>query len=363
MKIFHKYILSEFLKLFVLTMVLFLTIFLLVEFVDKMDSIMNEKIRAEEAAAYFLYKIPGLVNLITPIAVLMATTLTLGILSRHSEITAIKAGGTSILKITTPILICAVLISFIVILVNEAVVPVTNDRAMAIENKWLNKKPSEFFGDEGIWLKRGSGLYNIKKVDIDNNTIEGITFYSIKDPFNSFKADSKVIAQSAVWVDEGWQAGVARVTHFTEDGAIEESVEIAYVFPELSPPEELDFSGTERGQEDMGYLELKNYIAELKDEGYNTDKVVVDLYGRISFPLVNIIMVLIGIPFALRPGRHGGIADGIAVSVVIAFSFWIVFAVARSLGQSGVLPPIVAAGFPDLLFVAVGVYLFTYVRQ
>ncbi len=363
MKIFHRYILSEFLKLLALTMILFLTIFLLVEFVDKIDSIMSKKVRAEEAFVYLLYKIPALVNLITPIAVLMATTLTLGILSRHSEITAIKAGGTSIIKVTTPLLLCSVLISFCVILINEAVAPVTNERALAIENRWQNKGPSANMGSEGVWLKNNSGIYNIKKIDIDNNTIEGITFYSIKDPFKSFKADTRITALSAVWAGGSWRAGVARLNRFTEGGGIEESVEIGYNFTELSPPGELDISGTDRGQEDMGYLELKKNIAELKEEGYNTDKFTVDLYGRFSFPLVNIIMVLIGIPFALRPGRHGGIADGIAVSVVIAFSFWIVFAIARSLGQSGVLPPIIAAGFPDLLFVAIGVYLFTYVKQ
>jgi lipopolysaccharide export system permease protein len=79
--------------------------------------------------------------------------------------------------------------------------------------------------------------------------------------------------------------------------------------------------------------------------------------------MVNFLMVLIGIPFALKEGRRNSIADGVAMSVAIGFSFWVIFEVARSLGHSGVLPPLVAAAFTDVLFLAIGVYLFGYIRQ
>ena len=87
------------------------------------------------------------------------------------------------------------------------------------------------------------------------------------------------------------------------------------------------------------------------------------MYSKISFPLVNFLMILIAVPFAMKEGRRNSIADGVAMSIAIGFSFWVIFEVSRSLGHSGTIPPIVAAAFPDVLFLAIGVYLFGSIRQ
>ncbi len=359
MQIIKKHILSEFLRILALTLVGFVAIFMLVEFVEKVDELLKSGMPFATAAGYFIYKVPAVFSLISPIAVLLAALLSLGILSKHAEITSIKAGGINIIKVITPLLTAGIIISACIIFINEAVVPAASKKADSIERKWLKKKSSiGSFGIHGLWLKNRAGIYNIKKLDLDEAILEGITLYELRE---GFEAESRITAKRADWDGNVWIAeGVSRILL---DGSTprEDTPTGGFVLPGLGGPEE--FSSKKASHESMNFKELKRYIRELEKEGYDTTRYLVDLYGKFSFPLVNFIMVLVGVPFALRPGRRSGLAEGVAVSVLIAFSFWIIFAICRSLGQSGIIAPIAAAAFPDLLFIAIGIYLFSHIKQ
>ena len=358
MKILYRYILSEFLKLLAITMLAFISVFILVEFVEKIGGIMAAGVPLVEAAGYFLFRLPALVSLIAPVALLLATLLSLGILSRHSEITAVKAGGVSLLNLVVPLLVCGLIISGSVIVLNEAIVPATDRKAEAIEMRWLNKKSTATFGSEGLWIKNEAGIYNIKRLDLGEGLLEGVTLYATN---GGFAASDIITAQRAEWRGDAWVAVKARRILLSELGPAGELTVEEFLLPALEGPE--GFSAMNTNHEKMSFGELKRYIRELRAQGYDVSKYVVDLYGKLTFPLVNFIMVLIGAPFALRSGRRGGIADSVAISILIAFSYWIVFATSRTLGQSAVIPPVMAAAFPDVIFLAIGIYLFSHVKQ
>ena len=153
MKLLHKYIVTEFIKLLVITSLAFISIFILVEFIDKIGDISGKNTPALEAVAYFLYKIPYIFSMILPIAILLSVVLSLGILSRRSEITVIKAGGIGIPRVIVPLLICGALLSAGSIFINEVITPITNKKAFNIELKWMGKKPQGMFHYEGLWIK------------------------------------------------------------------------------------------------------------------------------------------------------------------------------------------------------------------
>jgi lipopolysaccharide export system permease protein len=358
MKILHKYIVTEFIKILVITTIALIAIFMLVEFIDRIGDMVEKDVPFFEGTAYFIYKLPSIFSMVSPIAVLLSVVLSLGILTRRSEITAIKAGGAGILRVVIPLIICGAILSLGSIFINEIITPIANKRAFNIELKWLNKKPKGMFNQEGLWIKSPEGIYNIMKLDLKNNRLNGITLYKTS---KDFKATGRIVAKSATWTNGRWLTNETREFVFTKKGSVEEAHSEQIELPLNMHPD--DFSSLEANHENMNFLELKRYISTLKEEGYNTTRYVVDMYGKITFPLVNFLMILIGIPFALREGRRNSIADGVAMSVAIGFSFWVIFEVARSLGHNGVVPPIVAAAFTDVLFLAIGVYLFGYIRQ
>jgi lipopolysaccharide export system permease protein len=115
--------------------------------------------------------------------------------------------------------------------------------------------------------------------------------------------------------------------------------------------------------DEMNYAELRTYIQKIQASGYDATRYLVDLYSKLSYPLLNVIMVLIGIPFALKTGRSGGVALSIGISLMIGFSCAVIFYVFISFGKSGVLPPILASWIPTLLFSLAGIFTLMSIRQ
>ena len=119
---------------------------------------------------------------------------------------------------------------------------------------------------------------------------------------------------------------------------------------------------TSPNQSCKGSLSL-SYITKLKGEGFNATRYVVELYSKTAIPFVNFIMCLIAIPFALRSSRSSGIVMGVGVSIIIAFSYWIILSFGISLGKGSVLPPIFAAWLANIIFSAAGAVMLISTRQ
>ncbi len=355
-KVLKKHILKEFIGVLWITVLGLSALFLLVDIVEKVDDLIEHSVPLSTGFKYFLFKIPFIFCQVSPLAVLLAVLISLGILNKNGEITAVKAGGISLISALSPLFISGIIISAFVLIINESVTPVTNKLVDSIEMRWLKGKKITF-GSEGLWMRGGGGIYNIRKIDLEKNVLRGVTHYELE----GFLLTARTQARRVVWEDERWVAGGAEKITFRQGSVVEEPIAGKVFLKGLDRPENLLIYEKRYGE--MSFSELRHYIRGLEREGYSTNRYRVELYGKITFPIVNFIMVLMGIPFALRAGRHGGVAVGVGLSVVIGFSYWIIFAMSRSLGQSELIPPLVAAAFPDVFFFALGALMFGYVRQ
>jgi len=357
MKTLERYILTEFAKLLAMAMAAFVVLFLMIDIFENMGALMKHDVPLMPSVLFFLYKIPYIVGQTSPVAALLATLLTLGALARHVEITALKSGGVRLLRALVPVLAAGFVLSIAVILMNELVVPAAQGRVELFRRQWFGMQ-GRGFGASGIWMRTEGGLLNVRQMDTEKNELNGVTLYIVDKPF---VVTGRVNARDAVWKDGAWTAASAEVWRFTPDGKAEKTQAKGVALPGVMPPDEL--ASAESAYKNMSFFELRNYVNRLVAEGYNAARFKIDLYGKITFPLVNFIMILVGIPFALKTGRHGGIAAGIGISIIVAFSFWVVFAVMRSVGMSGAIAPLVAAVFPDVLFFAAGALMLGYVRE
>jgi lipopolysaccharide export system permease protein len=123
------------------------------------------------------------------------------------------------------------------------------------------------------------------------------------------------------------------------------------------------FQNIERHSRDLSYTELRTYIQKIQSAGYDATRYLVELYSKHSYPLLNLIMVLIGFPFALKTGRSGGMALSIGASVMIAFAYGMIFYVFISFGTLGILPPLLSAWAPAFIFGLAGIFALMSVRQ
>ncbi|MBI5599060.1 MAG: LPS export ABC transporter permease LptG [Deltaproteobacteria bacterium] len=358
MKILERHILGEFAKVLLVTAASLIALFLIIDIVENADRLIENAVPSGEAVKFFLFKIPAIIPQVFPMAVLISVLLSLGILNRYGEITAIKAGGIGLIKVLRPLIVTGIVISGFVMVVNEAIAPPAKKAVDRIEKRRLGHKEPSHFGREGLWFKYGSSIYNVRTIDVKRKTLHGINAYGFERPF---RLKQHVTAKSAEWKDGWWVGRDAVVLKFADSGEVEKTRLDNFVFADLNGPEAL--LTAEKNYERMDLYELRNYIKALEAEGYDTSRYLVEFYTRVSFPLVNLIMVLVAIPFALTTGRKSGIAAGVGTSVIIGLSYWIIFGLSKSLGQTGVLPAVVAAFFPDLLFIAIGALMFGYVRQ
>lgn len=355
-RVLKRHIFKEFLRVFSITLVAFVALFLLVEIVEKSDDLIEHHASILTSVYFFLYQVPFFFCQVAPVAVLLSVLISLGTLNKHGEITAVKAGGISLTSAISPLFVAGVFMVALVIIINESVTPVANKAVSAIERKIQGKERMKF-GKEGLWLRGEDGIYNVREIDLKRNILRGLTIFRLEGA----RLVGRTKARTAEWEDGRWVAEGARELVFSDDSVIIERHKGETVFHGLDAPENL--VTLEKNYEEMSFSELKHYIRGLEKEGFNTDRYSVELYSKLTFPVVNFIMVLVGIPFALRAGRHGGIATGVGLSVIIGFSYWVIFGLSKSLGQGGIVPPLVAAAFPDVLFLAIGALMYGYVKQ
>ena len=148
---------------------------------------------------------------------------------------------------------------------------------------------------------------------------------------------------------------------FKEGGSIQMTPfkEMEFSFPENWE----SFQTIERQSGELSYAELRTYIQKIQSAGYDATRYLVDLYSKLSYPFLNLIMVLIGIPFALKTGRSGGVAISIGISVMIGFAYGVTFYIFLSFGKSGILSPFLSSWIPTLLFGLAGIFTLMSVRQ
>jgi lipopolysaccharide export system permease protein len=359
-RVLHRYVLSEFIRLFTLSLSSLIFIYVIILFFQKLQLFTRNQAPLYLIFEYFLYKIPEVMFEWTlPYGVLFATLLTLGTLSRHSEITAMKAGGISLYRIISPLLLFALLVSLFSFVGNEYIAPLAARRTKyLLDVKVRKEEPTSFFKNYKIWYHGDEGIFNIQLLDPKEKVLKGLTWYKLSPEFRCIQ---RTDAREARWVNGKWQLRNGSIRDFTEDGSIRTS---RFKEMEISIRENWDsFQRVERKSEEMSYTELRTYIHKISASGYDATRYLVDLHAKAATPLLNLVMVLAGIPFALKTGRSGGLALNIGISVMIGFVCGVTFYVFLSFGKSAVLPPVISVWTPIVLFGLGGALTLMSVRQ
>jgi lipopolysaccharide export system permease protein len=359
-RILHQYVIQEFLRILGLSFSGLILAYVVILFFQKMPLFVEKKASASLMIEYLLYKIPEATFQWTlPFAVLLSTLLALGLLSSHSEITAMKAGGISLYRITLPLLFFSLVASLCSFLGNEYIMPPAAQSAQYLLDVRVRKEESTtFFKKNKIWYHGDNQIFNIQFIDSKKNVLKGFTLYQFDD---TFRCIQRVDAKEAKWDNTKWTLVDGAVRDFEDNGSTR-----------LTPFTEKDFPFKETWEsfqrvkvdpDRMGYSDLVAYIEKIQSAGYDSTRYVVAKYAKIAYAFMCLVMVFIGIPFALKTSRSGGIAVNIVISVVIAFAYGVTFYIFISFGKSGVLPPLLAAWTPTLLFSLAGVFTLMSVKQ
>jgi LPS export ABC transporter permease LptG len=355
-----RYIVRTCIGQYALVLTAFWSIFVLVDFMDLFDDIQQNKVKGAVVFHYYTFNSPSIAHLLTPVAVLVAVLITFGIMARHNEITAMKAAGLSIYRIVLPALGLSVLLCFLMFEGAEYLLPPLNKRAIQDKNVIKGRPPQSTSANEHRWILGSDGrLYNfdyLQKGDPHAGVpaaLYGLSIYDV-DP-TTWQLRDRLYAARAVWngvgynLERGWRWTFGKRSVFREfSEARTREIERPSYFVRDDPE-----------SASMSFAELRRHIFTLEKLGLDVTRLRVELHRKVAFPMVSLVMTMIGIPFAFVVARRGALY-GVAVSVLIAIVYWATLAIFDALGNNALLPPLLAAWAPNILFGTTALYfLFT----
>jgi lipopolysaccharide export system permease protein len=349
--ILDRYLIRGFLKILVLSLFCLTIIHVVIDFFDRIDNLMQAGSTLSTAFRYFLYKLPLVISRTLGFAVLFATLFSLGLLSRNQEITALRASGLSLHRISLSLLLFSVLISAFAFFWNESLVPIFTRKSQSIYKTEIKKtQPQSLVGTNDIWMRGEGSFVSVAHFDPRNNILEGISLYLLN---RDFSLKGLIEAPWARWDGTRWEVrGGTEWTFLPDNRMIRQSVDTS--LPLVETPEDFKLLAIE--PEEFSFSELRKQIADLKAKGIDSKDYEVDLHAKMAIPLVSPLLVFLAIPFALKYSAAGGWALSFGFTMVISFAYWVILAFSISLGHSGALPSWAAAWTPNLILAMVGLF-------
>ena len=362
MTILFRYMLREYIKVFAMCFAGLMTVYLVVDFFEKVRRFIRYDAEVHDIILYFMFITPHISFQMAPLAVLMATLLTLGVFSKNHEITAMRSCGISLYRIALPFLAFALGVALVLLLFSAVVIPLSTTQAEYVKTALIEKKNSPLtFKADRPWLQIGNQtLMNFAVVDPGGATLREIRLYHLGP---DFKLNGITEAKEAHYTPQGWVllAGIHRRL-LPDGGLLMTDFETRPI--ELSQiPEDFN-TWLSVGSDEMTLMDIRAYADRLRKDGYSAARFLTDYYGRVAFPFVSLVMALVGIALSLRRSgvRGRGMARGIGQALAIGLLYWTVHSLAIALGRTSVLAPLMAGWFANGLFLSFGLYLILKVR-
>jgi len=354
--ILDDYVLRDFAVYLALIVSSFLMLLLVFTLFELLGDILRNQVSPLTVGEYLLNVAPYFLYNTTPLCMLLAVLVTFGLLQRSNEITAIKATGISLYRIVVPVLIAATLVAGMLFLSDQVYLPYTNKRQDALRNLIKGRPAQTYLRPDRKWIfGENSTIYYYQFFDPDRDVFGSLSVFQF-DP-HTFQITHRMTAERAHWsesmsrwlYEQGWER--------TLNGSTVESYRKFDVatFPQFAEAPAY-FKKEIKQSSEMSYDELRRYIHDLEQSGFDVVRLRVQLQKKLAYPLITLVMAVIAIPFALSAGKRGAIA-GVATAIGIGVVYWTVSGLFEAMGNLSQLPPAVAAWSPDLVFAFIGGYL------
>ncbi len=363
MWLLDRYLMGKYLSMLGIAMTALLSIYLIIDFVEQLRKYLNADTQLIDIIVYLSLKIPGILYQLAPLAVLLATLVTLGTLAYDNEITAMRASGINLGRLTFSFLVLALLVSLLLLAADRSLIPTMNERANFVRKVVLEQRPAHaLFTQNRVWLRVSADTFmNVQLVDLSQSTLFGISLYRLSQ---DFVLQEMVDAEEMRYDDNQWAliSGIKR--RFLDDGKIQTMTFDQEYFDLKEEPVELRKRLAVKS-DNLTLPELASYIDRLEENGYPTAKYAADYYGRYAFSFASLIMAILGISITLMElgTRQKHFARSIGLTLLIGFNYWIIHEFALGVGRGNVLPPALAGWTANILFLGIGVFLMSRVRQ
>ncbi len=345
-----RYLSRRFLPPLLLVLLSTTSLYIIGDLTNRVEDIANNHAPAQVVLGYYLNTIPRAVFDVLPFATLIAVITVLTVLERQQEMTALKAAGLSVYRLTVPLLLIAALAGGAMWLLGEEIVPEANRTSYRLLDQIKGRSTApRVYGANRNWLlaRDGQTFYTFLRFDTDQKSLLR---------FSMFQVDSEMRLRSQlttprVWYEAGgWYTDGGWFRTMSEGG--EDDFQKIVRRTEVGIPEAPVYFGQEHNRpSEMSLRELGRYIGELRNSGYQPAALIVRWHQKLTTPLSTLVLTLLALPFALgKTGLRASTMHGVATATILGIGYFVLLVpLFGKLGEADFLPPIVGAWAPVAL--------------
>jgi lipopolysaccharide export system permease protein len=350
MKTLDRYVAGLYVKVFVICVVGAPLMFMIIKLTDDIDSYMARGLAVPQIILAYVYDFPYQMGLSFPVASLFGAVFTVALMSRNFEVTAAKASGISFYRVIAPLIVLGTLASIAGLALGE-LVPVTNRlRAEALGERGPTSRDVR---QRFVYGADGGRAYTIRRIMASAGRIDDLVID--REGTGPEYPTFRIFAPLAVWTEGRWQLRRGYLHYFPErDQAVTFAFDSLYVRDFSESPQAL--LAEPKDPEEMNYRELGSFIESIRRSGGDARKLIVERELKIAFPIACLVVVLFGSALGMATGGRGP-AMGIGIALATVLLYLIAVRICQGMGAGGLIPPLLAAWLPNLLFLGVGLVL------
>lgn len=348
------YILRDYIKYVLGTVVLTVFLFILFDFIHKTTKYFAEYNPSTELIIkFYLLQVPSQVMQALPIAGLLASVVCMVLLCRTNEITAMRAAGMGPFRIGLPLGAGGLLLSLVSLVLAELVVPDVSQRMHYVQDILIEKKKDQGLGDGARWVRDGLRLISFQDYDQVAQTLTNLRIVEMHPNFRPAQIVDAMYARFDP-VKQTWGLQNVKRQIFKRTGVLDSSTLLASETTTL-PIEPKRLKKDLRLPNELSYLELNELVARSEKSGVPSTAYKVELQQKLAYPFAAFVVSLIGLKFGYRSERSTETAKGIVLAFIIGISYWVILSAGRALGMRGDLHPIPAAWLANVCILGIAV--------
>ena len=364
LRILDRYVTAMYLRTLLLSLTSLMAVFYISTFIDRSDKLFKGGATLPMLGEYFWYLTPYFLYYVIPLAVLLATLVTIALLTRSSELVVMKACGVSLYRVAIPMFVCAVAAAAVIYVLDLSVVGPYYDKSERLRLTMNGQATAPLDPLSAGWVQgTNDDLYFFRMYNPTERRLVGLYRYEFTQGMGQLVRQTYADTAEFVGPTENgrglWRISQGWIRDFKEEGKPPDVIPLAGDTRDFEPATTYGIQQPEPKFMRLG--DLQRYTARMIASGYDMFTQQVDLARRNAFPFVTLIMTLIAVPFAVTIGRGGAMA-GIAVGIGLALVYWVAISFFAALGGGGLIAPVLAAWAPNMLFGAFALYLFLTVR-
>ncbi|MHB8707311.1 MAG: LPS export ABC transporter permease LptG [Desulfuromonadales bacterium] len=356
MRTLDRHIAALFIRNLAVVLLALVGLYGLIEFIEKIDDFIEHQATLGHYLRYPLHKLPFMLDQALPMGILLAAFATVGLLARTSQITALRSCGIGLWQATRPLFCLGVLLCLATFLSNAWLVPWSAREAAYIMATEIKGKEAIESATENLYFRDKQRIISVTESFPERREVQGLTLLELSETFRLSRRVEAVTArhqEGGRWLlldatDRRFDPETQNIVSFNRH--VELSLDLG------RPPEEM-LEVWYKPQE-MTFTELLALDSRLRREGRDPARYQAEWQLRLARSATPLLMVLLGVPFALHRGRKANLGLGIAVSLTTFLAYYALQAIGMALGTAGLLPLTLAAWAANLLLLLVGAWLF-----